>query len=534
MLFEHVIERLSLKYDITVIDLSPYFINGDLWLHNAIKKIHKEYYNPNEKIVFHFSRDQYLYYDSIGTLSNILYQQILQFQISMCFVILITEDNVVKSNLELIHQNSISDEEIFDIIVANNVPSSLPKKNIEDNSKTICVLPWEELYIDPTSEVFLCCNAPKENIFVDAKNGYTDVLNKQAFRNVRLNMLAGKKTINCKKCYTLEEYGTESLRMRSNKLVGSSIEVIKKLSGETNSDGRIYNNPRRLVFGFRNTCNLKCVMCTGNSSSMIRKEEIDLFNKPYHSREFITPHEYKHKIQTLLPYIKDFEQIIFAGGEPLMIPEHYAIIDEIQKQEKYDMQLDYHTNLTLTTYKNIDIFAYWKKLSNLHIHLSMDASGIRGEYVRFGIKWDDIVKNYKKILSILPHAFFDIGTTISIFNAVNSLEFHKEWISSKLIMPTQLRVNVVIDPPFMSLQVLPHIYKQMISEKIKYHILFLEQYPDSHSLIKKWKTIDEFMHKKDNSYLLKELFIHIDRMDNYRNMFFDETFPEYADLRSYI
>jgi organic radical activating enzyme len=50
--------------------------------------------------------------------------------------------------------------------------------------------------------------------------------------------------------------------------------------------------------------------------------------------------------EQLAPHLDYVEQIYFAGGEPLMMAEHYNILDELERRGRFDVRLIYNTNFT--------------------------------------------------------------------------------------------------------------------------------------------------------------------------------------------
>ena len=52
--------------------------------------------------------------------------------------------------------------------------------------------------------------------------------------------------------------------------------------------------------------------------------------------------------EQLEPHLDHVEQIYFAGGEPLMMEEHYNILEELVRRKRFDVRLIYNTNFTHT------------------------------------------------------------------------------------------------------------------------------------------------------------------------------------------
>ena len=56
----------------------------------------------------------------------------------------------------------------------------------------------------------------------------------------------------------------------------------------------------------------------------------------------------------------DIEEVYFAGGEPLITPYHYELVDQlISMNVAEDINLRYNTNLSTVKYKSIDLAERW-------------------------------------------------------------------------------------------------------------------------------------------------------------------------------
>ena len=119
----------------------------------------------------------------------------------------------------------------------------------------------------------------------------------------------------------------------------------------------------------------------------------------------------------MMEHIDDVEQIYFAGGEPLMMKEHYFILDELEKRKRFDVRLIYNTNFTVTSLKDRDVFSYWKKFDSVSVGASLDGMGKHGEYIREGTNWGEVELNRRRMMQECPNADFYISATLSILNA---------------------------------------------------------------------------------------------------------------------
>ena len=76
-----------------------------------------------------------------------------------------------------------------------------------------------------------------------------------------------------------------------------------------------------------NICNLKCRSCGSIFSSRWYDDDVRLWGKPLRPRvQFAGRHE-EDVWEQMQEHIPHLERIYFAGGEPLIMEEHYQILD---------------------------------------------------------------------------------------------------------------------------------------------------------------------------------------------------------------
>jgi organic radical activating enzyme len=69
--------------------------------------------------------------------------------------------------------------------------------------------------------------------------------------------------------------------------------------------------------------------------------------------------------EQLVPHLDYVEQIYFAGGEPLLMEEHYHILEELVRS-RFDVRLIYNTNFTHTqSQRTFSVFEYWKQFDSV-------------------------------------------------------------------------------------------------------------------------------------------------------------------------
>ena len=405
-----------------------------------------------------------------------------------------------------------------------------------DQSKTMCVIPWVHTYINTRGKASLCCDASgNDMVDIYGKKSMHDVINAPIFRQIRLSIMNGESVSVCNNCYAIEKFNILSHRQIANQQYP---EIISNLRNITDDDGKIDVNLRKTMnFTYTNVCNFKCRMCTGDNSSILEKEEIMIYGENY-KEKYSSLHdkrdnsEYKQIFSTITTMLDKIEYIEFSGGEPILIGDHYKILDYFINHNQ-DIHIAYNTNISVLKYKNISFIDYLMLFKKVTLRVSLDACGARHEYIRNGAIWKTIMNNIMHVRDKAPHVKIEIRTVVSIYNIFDVFNLYEYLITENIVASCDARIMPIFYPEYLSLQVLPYLYKIRISQLINNHMYFLKNNNGEH-LIDNWRGIRSFMMDEYKSQLLSLFFDHVDKLDEVRNERFDETFPEYADLISYV
>lgn len=507
-----------------IINLEDYFSKGNKWLHDELKNLKQDILPNDFNLIIRYTSDQYNNIDSPGIAVSKLQELLVLLDFPNFFVTIETTNKNIQQDLEKIKELYCP----FESILSYNIVDGEFKKTILSND-TLCVLPWMHLYINPQGNVGTCCefneHYPLGSI---KKNSLQEIANSDAMKTVRRQMLSGQRPSSCSACWTKEDSGLLSSRQMINQQFSQHLS----LSEKTHDDGHVDDfKLRYLDFRASNVCNLKCRMCGGKFSSRIAKEENDL----YHRSTFIDLKLTSKEIYLTLEYIEEnidyLESVYFAGGEPLIIEEHYKILDLLLKHDRSDIKIFYSTNLTQLSYKKYNAIDYWKKFSNITVGASIDLIGPQAGYVRSGTNYDVLEENYDHIKD---HVNFTITSIVHLLNIFNLPKLQQHWITNKKLNPKNLSFNALIAPANMTLQVLPTSYKQLAEKIIYNQIDWLISISNTETLVNSWKNVLQYMNNKDQSHLLNEFFRLNDDKDKFRNEHFEDIFPEYRDLRSYV
>jgi hypothetical protein len=214
-----------------------------------------------------------------------------------------------------------------------------------------------------------------------------------------------------------------------------------------------------------------------------------------------------------------------------MMAEHYNILDELERRERWDVRLIYNTNFTHTRLKDRTVFDYWKRFQSVSVGASLDAMGPRAEYIRKGTDWDRVQRNREQMMQICPDVDFYISPTLSIMNAWHLPDFHRSWADQALIRPQDLNVNILQDPAHFRIDIATATYKEQLKEKYQEHLSWLRPLDQLRRATVGFESAMNFMTATDNSQLLTKFWEKTEQLDKIRDENILEIIPELAQLK---
>jgi len=234
------------------------------------------------------------------------------------------------------------------------------------------------------------------------------------------------------------------------------------------------------------------------------------------------------QLEQHIPYL---EQVYFAGGEPLIMKEHYYLLDKLIEYGKTDVRLQYNTNFSEMRYKNKHVFDYWQHFTNVSVGASLDASGARAELMRKGTDWKQTISNRKRMLKEVPHVDFYVSSTISAMNVLNVLDFHKEWTELGLIEAKDWNINICQSPDWYRPDIFPQEFKdRVITPAYEKHISWLDPKDGLRRATVGFTSVLKLIQSHDNNSQWPEFEKQTAKLDTIRNENFWDTFPEYKEL----
>jgi sulfatase maturation enzyme AslB (radical SAM superfamily) len=562
------IQALKEKFNVVaVIELDHWhslpYQQAQSWLHDQLVSVYRSEYQPNDRIVFvQRLGDQYVKNSSLGLILRNLQVSLNEVDISNFFAIIISKNPELQTELEMLtaistdtvpiqgvvcddesyqptilDQHPTSNKEIYQYGSLNPIKISLTELSEKENfllteSKTFCMYPWVHLHAWPTGQAFPCCMADQAGQVGNCRTQtLKEIWNDTPMKQLRKDMLSETPNAACTRCYEQEQAGFFSGRKSANKHQGHLVGRVL----ETNPDGSLDRFEMTYWdIRFSNLCNLRCRSCGYIFSSQWHQDQARLVGNDWGKKNSVLLYAGQHKTsmwEQLIPHLDYVEQIYFAGGEPLLMEEHYNILDELDRRQRYNVRLIYNTNFTEIKLKQRTVFDYWRKFDSVAVGASLDAMGARAEYIRKGTKWDEIERNRELMLEICPQVDFYVSPTLSIMNAWHIPDFHRNWVEHGYIKPQDLNVNILQDPEHYRIDIAPTAYKQALQEKFEQHLEWLRPQDRLNRATAGFESAIVFMNATDNTHLIDQFWNKTAELDAIRKENVLEVLPELAALK---
>lgn len=289
---------------------------------------------------------------------------------------------------------------------------------MEDN-KAFCILPFIHLYTQPDGEVKPCCIAGGfDNPQSLKEKSIKEAFNSDEFKKLRKDMLEGKRGKICDVCYKQEDRGDSSPRMSFNS------NHLWKMP-EVSEDYSVPLEFQHIDIRFSNLCNFKCRMCNHGFSSNWYEDSKEIDD----SGIYIYKSNLDKKVlkvsdtivEDLIPYLGSVKSFYFAGGEPLIMPEHFKVLNWLYNNlpvgefmhgdspvfEARDLSIHYNTNLSVIKYDEQSLIDLWKGFKRVYLSISCDGIGKVGEYQRTGFNTEKFEENLKAVKQFAKSASVD-------------------------------------------------------------------------------------------------------------------------------
>ncbi len=405
-------------------------------------------------------------------------------------------------------------------------------------SDTFCILPWNHLMIQPNGNIQPCCMTPHDMPIGNTKDDtLEEVWNGFVMKNIRKKMLKGERPMLCNRCYMMEDNGAVSPRVN---LTDKFRRDVKDLVAQTDPETGHSNTFTLKYWDFRfsNICNFKCRMCGTFASSKWVDDEMALHGKSFNGLMNFRSESKEDIMNYVDKFIYDVEEIYFAGGEPLIMDEHYIILEKLIAAGRTDVLLRYNTNFSHIQFKKWDLQKLWKPFidnprGRVQLFASLDAVGPVAELARNGTKWNDVHNNIKTALSSGVEVF--VSPTVSVINVFHVTDLFDTIVNLGVKPEYIIFNNFLTDPQCYDIRILPEDLKEELMRKLEKYGDNLPNGPYKNAINNAINAWVNFLYSEFNVDLLqlqisrRELLRVTTILDVRRNENFLDVNPQYKD-----
>jgi MoaA/NifB/PqqE/SkfB family radical SAM enzyme len=251
-------------------------------------------------------------------------------------------------------------------------------------NKTFCIYPFMQSVVQTHSGVGPCCLI--QNLS-GKKQTISEAWNDPAWKSLQTRMLDDHADVpECAECVTNENQFGSSMRT-------TTLKDYKFLSPEhyekllDHHQWRDLSFPRRVELHVSNLCNLKCLTCRPEDSSSFLTENRVIGISQHQQKDYEVDVNTINEVKQALAD-GNVDLLDLRGGESMMVPEIYHMLDSLPKHVYHKTLLRIQTNCTVLSLE-------WKQLllkfAQCEVMMSIDAVEHYNTYIRYPSRWSDIV-----------------------------------------------------------------------------------------------------------------------------------------------
>ena len=403
-----------------------------------------------------------------------------------------------------------------------------------ERSEHHCMAPWVGLHISATGELKPCCEYDAS--LGDAnQTSLEDYWRGRPLAEVRERLARGEEDPGCWKCTQRTRSGARSVKDTFNEQFSHHEARVE----DTQQGRPIEGEPVSLDLRFSNLCNLRCRTCWhGASSRWFADAEALPYAVTSGPRALIRSVEDPERVLAFVAeHARDLQKIYFAGGEPLIMEEHYAILEELDRQGLHHVHLAYNTNFTELRFRGIDVLELWGRFERVSVSVSVDGIEARGELIRKDLSWDRLVANRARMIEQCPDVDFDVNTVVSVLNLFHLPELQRHLVETGFARLAQMNLSLAQTPPIYSIQLFPRRMKRRAEALLREHIGWLRAHPENQpdgkleALIGSVEAAIHYMNAESGAWIDRFHFAHYTPLlDAVRSESLTEVAPELAPL----
>jgi len=254
-------------------------------------------------------------------------------------------------------------------------------------------------------------------------------------------------------------------------------------------------NPRHLEVSFGNGCNFRCGYCCPQASSSWMEEikrhgNYDLTYNQY-GIDFLDNSDFFNKDDPN-PYVdafwewwptlkKDLKVFRITGGEPLMNPNTFKLLEMLENEPEPELQIHVNSNLGIThrlvqkMVEHVQRLLDKKAIKGFKLYTSIDTWGPQAEYIRTGL---DVVlweKNLRYYLDNLPGQDISFMITFNVLTVANFktlldkiLQLRKDYPDKPWHQRVQFDTPYLKEPAHWMINILTNEFNKYMDDNLQF------------------------------------------------------------------
>jgi len=412
---------------------------------------------------------------------------------------------------------------------------------------TFCVRLWQHMRIDASGQSRVCCAYTGDYVAQAGKAVSTnrqslmDIWNADTMRELRRDMVAGRRVAGCEVCYLAEDRGGESIRTHDNLaweqgwMNEQRVTIDNMMAQAVDSDFHLPKLPAIIEVETGNLCNLKCRTCNSFSSSKIA---LDPVHRKWDGVKY-SPHAVPEveidpgRIRRVGPIERlvdelatdsgsEIKRLYFFGGETFLVREIPALLDLLVAAGRAPM-------LSLLFITNGTVVPEWLSLAaqfhRIDLAISVDGYANDFEYIRFPARWAKLTHNLP-LFKQIPNVFPQVTTTIQVNNVLGLTRLFRYLDFVKLGFAGYLLDH----PHHLAVGALPASIRRLAGARLRDYAAD-DCRPEHRGLVLSFAAqIEEAGAEAGNPVLLRDFMLFTNDLDATRGQSIHRTDPELVTL----
>jgi hypothetical protein len=357
----------------------------------------------------------------------------------------------------------------------------MPDKNI------FCNTPWYELHVYWDGSLGICCQEAHklyqatDTQYNIATMSIQDWFNSEPVKKFRVGLLGDNRLTECRRCYTEEDFGGNSRRLKSNQksviftrtAFDASFEQspgYQHFLNSNKSQGATNTHPIDMHIDLGNFCNLACKMCNPRASSTIAAQQVKWgieSSRQYLGTDWTRNEPVWNNFKQQLLELPNLNNIHFMGGETLLTGRFENLVDTMIEHQRFNICFSFVTNGTVFRPELLDKLKLFRRVG---IEVSIETIDEHNAYQRQGTDTNVVLENIKR------YQQWCNGTSITVAlrpaPSLLSIGYYTELLQYALDNQFIVKSNLCYAPRFLSAEILPASIKQLYQSK---YLKFLDQ-----------------------------------------------------------